>query len=891
VPINVNRRPHPFNAAGSPIYTEIESNRAVEAAGQRGAWAVNVLVAPPNGSTLTVDGFTYTFRLAPDAYNVADIAIGTPAQTAANIRDAINRNGNAPLFTSALSAPTVAAIVADLSVGAFTVVSSTANVTATLAIPYVAPVLRTGYRLVVEVFVESRWHYDTERETPGKVYLPTTTTDFGTYENLVFELQALLRPYVEFDGVSPNLQVAQFLSRCIRRFCLRWAEYFNLNQTAGLWFYDLESVPSNPDLSPYALPEAFDNQALYRALAAVAGQWEALLQLPPSPGGCLDSDTEAPYVLSPYFEGLNRYALNSGERKRTATGLVEFLNFWTGEFNDPTLFNVHILPEMDGVYVSNIASDNWFQLWTPNDCTGVGAGWANQLVTVPLHRLWDMPFWPGLATAATAFCAFVFGPQGWETEATELTPGLLWSDATTGAGSAYPPPLSDFVTLATVGTPVFDPPDALRLRILRSFPYPSINFAAARWTAVPAGTFQDNERYRVSFKLQVTAGQPAIFATSGTIYIALFGSGFFNVVEQTVWTFGVDPYGTWVDLSLTVDTLVGASAGINQLYVFIGSPSTIILQEGDVRDIYLDDLQIERMSMGEVTVPRRYELEPCGDVVSFLFQNRLGCPETIHLFKAPDYSTDVDRLTAGATLDGQSLATFNDQADYQYRSQAALKIKGESGMMDGWESAIFSEFATSNNVYWLRNRCPNVNPCTGVSSFGPVAPLGSPGEWGLIRLSITDVPEGESFTFAFDDFEPCGDFTPPYAFERLPGETLDDFIDNGVVGLINFSGTNFAVREGSQVLVYLNLEYYQTNFGADICGADVSICKTVSIPLDGVTVTTEVECVPFDGSACFWESVPVLVKTQKFDLQQGGDSSFVAEYEVEESRKFIVNTQ
>jgi hypothetical protein len=71
----------------------------------------------------------------------------------------------------------------------------------------------------------------------------------------------------------------------------------------------------------------------------------------------------------------------------------------------------------------------------------------------------------------------------------------------------------------------------------------------------------------------------------------------------------------------------------------------------------------------------------------------------------------------------------------------------------------------------------------------------------------------------------------------------------------------------------------------------VSICKTVSIPLDGVTVTSEVECVPFDGTACFWESVPVLVKTQKFDLQQGGDSSFVAEYEVEESRKFIVNTQ
>jgi hypothetical protein len=891
VPINVNRRPHPFNAAGSPIYTEIESNRAVQSPGQQEAWAVNVLLAPPNGSTLTVDGFTYTFRLAPDAYNVADIAIGTPAVTAANIRDAINRNGNAPLLSSALSAPTVAAIVADLSVGAFTVVSSTANVTATLLLPYVAAVLRDGYRLVVEVFVESRWHHDSQRETAGKVYLPTTTTDFGTYENLVFELQNLLRPYVEFDVVSPNLQVAQFLSRCIRRFCLRWAEYFNLNQTAGLWFYDLESVPSNPDLSPYALPEAFDNQALYRALSAVAGQWEALLQLPPSPGGCLDSDTEAPYVLSPYFEGLNRYALNSGERKRTATGLVEFLNFWTGEFNDPTLFNVHILPEIDGVYVSNIATDNWFQLWTPNDCTGVGAGWANQLVTVPLHRLWHLPVWPSLSTVASAFCAFVYGPQGYQVEATELTSGLEWTDAAAVVGVVFTPPVSNYATVAVVATPVYDAPDALRLRILRSFPSPSINYAAARWLTVPPGTFQDNERYRVTFKLYVPSAQPDLFSGSGTIYISLASASFFTVVEQTVWTFGVDAYDTWVDLSLTVDTSTGAAAGISQLYIFVGNTGTTITQEPDERNIYLDELRVSRMLMGEVTVPRRYELEPCGDVVSFLFQNRLGCPETIHLFKAPDYSTDVDRLTAGATLDGQSLATFNDQADYQYRSQAALKIKGESGMMDGWESAIFSEFATSNNVYWLRNRCPNVNPCTGVSSFGPVAPLGSPGEWGLVRLSITDVPEGESFTFAFDDFEPCGDFTPPYAFERLIGETLDDFIDNGVVGLINFFGTNFAVREGSQVLVYLNLEYYQTNFGADICGTDVSICTTVGIPLDGVTVTTEVECVPFDGSACFWESVPVLVKTQKFDLQQGGDSSFVAEYEVEESRKFIVNTQ
>ena len=889
MPINVNRRPHPFNAAGSPIYTEIESNRAVETAGQQEAWAVNVLAAPPDGSTLTVDGFTYTFRLVPDAYNVADIAIGTPAVTAANIRDAINRNGNAPLFTSVLSAPTVAAIVADLSVGAFTVVSSTANVTTTLLLPYVAAVLRDGYRLVVEVFVESRWHYDSQRETAGKVYLPTTTTDFGSYENLVFELQALLRPYVEFDVVSPNLQVAQFLSRCIRRFCLRWAEYFNLNQTAGLWFYDLESVPSNPDLSPYALPEAFDNQALYRALSAVAGQWEALLQLPPSPGGCLDSDTEAPYVLSPYFEGLSRYALNSGERKRTATGLVEFLNFWTGEFNDPTLFNVHILPEIDGVYVSNIATDNWFQLWTPNDCTGVGAGWANQLVTVPLHRLWQLPVWPSLSTVASAFCAFVNGPQGYQVEATELTPGLEWTDAAAVVGVVFTPPVSNYATVAVVATPVYDAPDALRLRILRSFPSASINYAAARWLTVPAGTFQDNERYRVTFKLYVPSAQPDLFSGSGTIYISLASASFFTVVEQTVWTFGVDAYDTWVDLSLTVDTSTGAAAGISQLYIFVGNTGTTITQEPDERNIYLDELRVSRMLMGEVTVPRRYELEPCGDVVSFLFQNRLGTPETIHLFKAPDYSTDVDRLTAGATLDGQSLATFNDQADYQYRSQAALKIKGESGMMDGWESAIFSEFATSNNVYWLRNRCPNVNPCTGVSSFGPVAPLGSPGEWGLIRLSITDVPPLESFTFNFDDFESCG--LPGYAFERNGVETLDQFIDNGVVGLINFFGTNFAVREGSQVLVYLNLAYYQTNFGADICGTDVSICKTVGIPLDGVTVTTEVECVPFDGSACFWESVPVLVKTQKFDLQQGGDSSFVAEYEVEESRKFIVNTQ
>lgn len=894
MPINVPLRPLAFNAAGSPVYCQLESNRAVVAAGAEEIWSVNVLAPPVDGDTLVVDGFTYTFRALPDPYDVGDIAIGTAAQTAVNIRDAVTRNGNQPLLTAINSLATVVLILGTKTSGAFVVTSSTVDVTATQAQPYSAAQLRENYRLVLEVFVEKRWHYDTERESAGKLYLPALNPEFGVYEKFLFDLQALLRPYVEFDRVSPNLQVAQFLAKCVHRFCIRWAEGYALNQDGGLWFYDIDNVPSDPFLSPYVLPERFENQALYRVLAAVFGQYEGLFQLPETAGGCLGDTPDTPYLLSPWFEGLSRYPLQAGLRKRTATGLVEFLNFWTGEFNDPTLFNVHIRPEINGVLETNIATDNWFQLWTPNDCTGTGAGWANQLVTVPLHRLWELPVWPSLSTVATAFCAFVYGPQGYEVEATELTSGLEWADADAVVGSVFTPPVSNYATVAVVGTPVYDPPDALRLRILRSFPSASINYAAARWLPVPAGTFQDNERYRVTFKLYIPSTQPDLFSGSGTIYISLASPAFFTVVEQTVWTFGVDAYDSWVDLSLTVDTSTGAAAGISQLYVFIGNTSTTILQQPDERNIYLDELRVSRMLMGEVTVPRRYDLEPCGDSVSFLYQNRLGVPETFHIFMPPSYSLDTERLTAGAVLDGANLAKLNDQADYQYRSEGRMVVKGKTGELEAWEEAALNEWSTSNNVYLLRQTCPETNLCTGESSFGPVSPVGRPGEYGLIRLNITDVPEGESFTFAFDDYEPCGDFTPPYAFERLPGETLDDFIDNGVVGLINFFGVNVAVREGSQVLVYLNLQAYAENFGiepGELCGTDASICATVGIPLDGVTVTSTVECVPFDGTSCFWQSVPVVLKTSKFDLQNGEEGTFAADYEAVESRAFIVNTQ
>lgn len=892
MPINVNRFPLPFNAVGNPIPMEIESNRAAQIAGLEQIWSVNVVTNPPDGATLTVDGFAYTFRTTADAYDVGDIQIGgTEDITADNIRDAVTRNSNFPSLTAVKTAGPIVAILGTKTSGAFTVVSSTANVTAVEAQPYLAPAFREGYRLVVEVFVEKHWHYDDVQESAGSVYVPTVNPQFGVYENLVFDLQSLLAPYSKFDIVSPNLQVAQFLARCVRRFCLRWTENYAINQDAGLWFYDLASTPSDPLLSPYVLPARFLNQTLYRSLAAVFGQWESQRKLPEVPGGCLDTQPDVPYLLSAWFEGLSRYPLNAGLRKRTAPGLVEYLTFWTGEFNDPEEFTVHILPEVNGVFGPNIAPDNWFQLWAPNDCTGTGAGWANQLVTIPLHRLWDLPAWQAIQNDATSFCAFVSGPQGYEVEATELTPGLLWADAEAVVGSVFTPPASVYTNASVVAAPTFDAPNALRLRIERSFLSPSVNYVAARWLTVPAGTFQDNKRYRITFKVYVQSGQPALFTGSGTIYISLASSSFYTPVEQTVWTYGVDGYGVWLDLSLTIDTTVGADAGITQLYVFVGNTLTTIPVQTEVRDIFLDQLRISLLLSGETTVPRNYTLNHCGDTVSFQYQNRLGVPDTFHVFRAPDYSIDTERLLAGAVLDGANLSTLNDQADYQYRSETALVIKGGTGMLEDWEAAGLQEWATSNNVYLLVKRCPNTNGCGGVPSFGPIPPLEEPGEQGLIRLTINDVPEGESFAFTFPEYQGCEEFLPPYPFERLVGESMDDFIDIGVVGLINFFGTNFAVRDGNEVLVYLNLAYYEENFGANICGQSVSLCMTEGIPVDGVTVTSDVECVPFNGGECFWQSVPVVVKTSKFDLQQGTDGIENVEYEVIESRRFIVNTQ
>ena len=373
-------RPDSFVSVGNPIYYGLESDRYEQVPPIANVWDITFNSPPNAGEYVSIYGYAFFFQSGTDVFNPFQVDRDAPnanAQLAIKLATAINSNSNTtPFFTAVANFPVLGnvRVTANINIAALNVNSNAGAALTLTAVNAPGPAIyRQNYRLNVDVFINPDYLYKLPLRQLRRLSIPAQAPVSGSFSEFIFELQNIIKPELEFDVQTLNIEVVTFANRCIREATIKFFESFGLNTTSGTYFTDLVS----------GFPWRF------KVLNSVRDLLSSLLHTTTA-GNCTDSILDFDNILNPYFDGAAHKFLTDATRRLTYIGAPEYLCWYYPTGVTDNLRLVAEVTYLDGTKGTFVSSPDLFADYICCDPVIVQPAPlpSDRIMVVPVHRLW-----------------------------------------------------------------------------------------------------------------------------------------------------------------------------------------------------------------------------------------------------------------------------------------------------------------------------------------------------------------------------------------------------------------------------------------------------------------------------------------------------------------------